>query len=418
VSAIASGAAPGIESAPPRQGLPPRSRPYFVSVVAAATIVSLPLLARLTPHTRGWLTFGLLLGAAGLTQYFVVHTPQNQVFHMAIVFVVAAALLLPPELVVLLCIAQHLSDWLKERYCWYIQTFNICNYVLAALAGLAAGRLVAGVQPTAGGLRIVLGGFAASVTFVLLNHVVLAPMLCLARGHGPRETGLFSFDAVSTDLVLALLGVGVAVFWRTEPAALPIALAPLILIHRALAVPQLQVQARVDAKTGLFNARHLGTQLEEELARAARFERPLSLLMADLDLLREINNRHGHLVGDAVLQGVAAVFRSELRPYDVPARFGGEEFVVVLPETTAEQAGEIAERIRAAVAERTYRAKPSTEPVQATLSIGVASFPRHASDSQELLHQADLAVYRAKLDGRNRVHEALCSTEVPGSSRG
>ena len=134
-----------------------------------------------------------------------------------------------------------------------------------------------------------------------------------------------------------------------------------------------------------------------------RFERPLSLIMADLDLLRDINNTYGHLAGDAVLKGIAEVFRAQLRHYDVPARFGGEEFSILLPETPPEQALEIAERIRRAVAERPFDVETSSEPIRATVSVGVAGFPKDATDTNELIHQADLAVYRAKLQGRNRV---------------
>src|SRR6185436_17714844 len=129
------------------------------------------------------------------------------------------------------------------------------------------------------------------------------------------------------------------------------------------------------------------------------FERPLSLLMVDLDLLREINNSHGHLAGDAVLQGVAAVFRSELRNYDVPARFGGEEFCILLPETSRETAFEIAERIRGSVAASEFAVETSTDPIRATISIGVATFPRDGNTVNELIHQADVAVYDAKLQG-------------------
>src|SRR5207247_98918 len=84
-----------------------------------------------------------------------------------------------------------------------------------------------------------------------------------------------------------------------------------------------------------FNARHFAATLREELTRAMRFDRPMSLVMADLDLLRDINNTYGHLAGDAVLAGVAKIFREQLREYDVPARFGGEEFSILLPETRA-----------------------------------------------------------------------------------
>jgi diguanylate cyclase (GGDEF)-like protein/putative nucleotidyltransferase with HDIG domain len=132
----------------------------------------------------------------------------------------------------------------------------------------------------------------------------------------------------------------------------------------------------------------------------------MSIIMADLDLLRDINNTYGHLAGDAVLRGIAEVFRQQLRHYDVPARFGGEEFSILLPETPPDQAFEIADRIRRSVAARLFEVETSSEPIRATISMGVAGFPRDGSDMNELVHQADLAVYRAKLQGRNRVLDA------------
>src|SRR4029078_11396234 len=188
-----------------------------------------------------------------------------------------------------------------------------------------------------------------------------------------------------------------------NPWLVPCAIARLLLIPRALSVPQLQAEARVDPKTGLFNARHFANALAEEVARASRFERPMSLIMADLDLLRDINNSYGHLAGDAVLRGIAEVFRQQLRHYDVPARFGGEEFSILLPETPPEHAMEIAQRIRRPVAEKEFGVETAAEPIRATVSIGVAGFPKDGGDANELIHQGDLAVYRAKLQGRNRV---------------
>ena len=152
--------------------------------------------------------------------------------------------------------------------------------------------------------------------------------------------------------MLAALGVAVAGLWTGNPWLVPFALAPLLVVQRSLSVPMLEEEARVDAKTGLFNARHFNTALEGEFGRAQRFVRPLAVLMADLDLLREVNNNYGHLAGDAVLQEVAQVLRDEPRDYDVPARFGGEEFAILLPETGVEEAAEIAERIRGSVAAR------------------------------------------------------------------
>jgi len=390
-------------------------RPRAIGVGARILVVLLCLLALAAtvylqvewPH-RGavWTTFLFLAAASAFAQLFGVHTTHNQSYHLAIVFVLAGVLLLPPWLVALLCVLQHVPEWRKERYPVEIQGFNIANYTLAALGGAAAAQVVLGTRSAGADSRTAVAGALAGIAFVLVNHGVLAGMLRVARGHTLKQSGLFTLESLSTDLVLALIGVGLAAWWNVNLWLVPVAIAPLVLIHRALSIPRLRAQASLDAKTGLYNAGYLKSALEDELERARRFRRPLSVMVADLDLLRQINNTHGHLSGDAVLLGVAEILRQELRPFDIAARFGGEEFAVVLPETRLDDALGIAERVRGAVERRRFERRGSGDPVPATLSIGVSSFPLHARDADELIHQADLALYRAKAQGRNRVRGA------------
>ena len=405
MSSIPGGECPGEATVRRRPALPTGAWLYFAVVVAVTTAGATLLLPRIHDGRSGWTAFIVLSACAAIAQLFVVRTTRDQSYHTSIAFLIAGALLLPPELVLLMGVVQHVPEWLKHRYAWYIQTFNIANYTLDGLAAWGVAQLVLRHAPgwVNAGPRTAVAGLAACVVFVGLNHALMAGMLYLARGHRPGETGLFSPEMLSTDFVLASLGIGVAAFWHVNPALIPFALAPLLLIHRSLHVPRLQEQARIDPKTGLFNSRHFAAVLIDELARAQRFDRPASLIMADLDLLREINNTYGHLVGDEVLAGVAEVFREELRHYDVPARFGGEEFAILLPETNSDQALEIAERIRRAVSQRVFDFETASEPVSATISMGVATFPEDGTDPNELVHRADLAVYRAKLQGRNRV---------------
>jgi diguanylate cyclase (GGDEF)-like protein/putative nucleotidyltransferase with HDIG domain len=397
---------PDARRAPRR--LSPSALLYFALVAIAAAATAIPFLAHLTMQTPGWPTFIVFAGCAAVAQMFVVRRPPNQSYHATSVFLIPAILVLKPELVALIPLVMHLPQWLKDRSPWHNTSFNICNYTLDSLAAWGASHAVLhadGLIPNPD-VRLGLAGATACVVFVSLNLILLAPMLHLARGHSFKDLGLFTFQSMSTELVLAALGVGIAAFWILDPWLIPFAVAPLLLIHRSLSVPALQQEARVDPKTGLFNARYFASALNEELARASRFDRPLSLMMADLDLLRDINNTYGHLAGDAVLKGIAEVFRLQLRHYDVPARFGGEEFAILLPETPPDQAFEIAERIRRAVADRLFDVETSSEPIRATVSIGIAAAPRDGTDANELIHQADLAVYRAKLQGRNRVLDA------------
>ena len=382
--------------------IPRRAKAYLYMVGILAVVAAFVPFSHLSPDTDGWPTFFALAACAAVAQLFVVITPRDQSYHTSNVFLIAAVLLLPPELIALLGIVYGIPEWLKVRYPWYIQGFNIANHTLNGLAAWGAVEMVrnAGLGPEA---ELALSGLVAMLVFVSLNHVLLATMLHFARGHSLRATGLFSVESLSTDFVLAALGVAFAGLWEWNPLLLPTAVAPLLLIHRSLSVPALQQEARVDPKTGLFNARYFAGALREELGRAERSDAPLTVIMADLDLLRDINNAYGHLAGDAVLQGVAAIFQTHLRHSDIPARFGGEEFAILLPDTAPQQAVEIAERIRRAVADERFEVETSSEPIRATISMGVAGYPKDGSDPNELIHQADLAVYRAKLQGRNRV---------------
>jgi diguanylate cyclase (GGDEF)-like protein/putative nucleotidyltransferase with HDIG domain len=405
-----------------RGGGLPRAARIYLTILAFATIAAAGKFYLAAPNVKhGWFTFVILAVAATVAHTFPVKSPRNQMYHTSVVFLVAAALLLPPELIVLIPLVQSVPEWLKERYAWPIAGFNISNYTLDSLAAWGTAYLVnrhgEGLihNPDA---RFAVAGLAAAVAFVAVNHVLVGVIMKLGRGHSFRESGLFGVEAISVDVVLTILGVSLAAFWNWNPWLIFAALAPLVVVHRSLSVPQLQAEARVDPKTGLYNARYFATTLAAELARAARFERPMSLIMADLDLLRDINNNYGHLAGDAVLKGIAEIFHAELRHYDVPARFGGEEFSILLPETPPEQAMEIAERIRRAVAEREFEVETAAEPIRATVSLGVAGFPKDGADANELIHQADLAVYRGKLQGRNRVVGASTEPLLLAAERG
>jgi diguanylate cyclase (GGDEF)-like protein/putative nucleotidyltransferase with HDIG domain len=403
----------GPRAAAGREWLPPAAAAYFLLVAGTTLALSAALLSRIGgDHHEPWWSFAILAGLAAVAQACVVLVNvTNSAYAVSIVFLVAAALVLPPELALLVPLVMFVPDWLRARREWTVQLFNICQSMLLVLvAGWAFRAVHAGLPGD--GIRLVSAGALAALLLVLLNHALVDTMIHLARGRSFRELGFLSPAEYLPDLVLAAVGVCVAGLWRYNPALIPFALTPLALVQRSLSVPALEAEARVDPKTGLFNARHFNKVFQDELHRTERHGRPLSLLMIDLDLLREINNKHGHIAGDTVIRGIAEVFRTHLRHYDVPSRFGGEEYSVLLPETSLEQALEIAERIRATVATHRFVVETVAEPIQATVSIGVACFPQDATEQTELVHQADLAVYRAKLQGRNRVVAASAEFEL------
>jgi diguanylate cyclase (GGDEF)-like protein len=167
-----------------------------------------------------------------------------------------------------------------------------------------------------------------------------------------------------------------------------------------------QQQAVTDELTGLFNVREFHSRLDGEIERAERFGTPLSLVMVDLDKFKSVNDNHGHQQGDRVLVEVARVLRRLSRDVDLPARYGGEEMAVILPQTDLPGAEQGAERMRAAIEATQIPRLDGAGLLPITASLGVASFPSQASDKTALIAAADAALYRAKRGGRNRVERA------------
>ncbi len=166
---------------------------------------------------------------------------------------------------------------------------------------------------------------------------------------------------------------------------------------------RLEALAHTDPLTQVLNRRAMTLRLTAELDRAKRYESVLSLLLIDLDHFKNVNDTHGHLVGDEVLRELSRLLAGAVRSVDLVARYGGEEFVVVLPETPMDGAMIFAERVREQVAEHRFVGSGGRE-LALTVSIGVAAFPGPEVNSvEELLACADEALYRAKADGRNRV---------------
>ncbi len=168
---------------------------------------------------------------------------------------------------------------------------------------------------------------------------------------------------------------------------------------------RLEKLAATDALTGCMNRRALAEALAQELDRARRYNLAVTILLADIDRFKSINDTRGHIAGDSVLRQVGDMLRREARSVDIVARYGGEEFVVVMPETATQGAAIFAERVRARVQNRDF-GDPGEDPLRLTVSIGLASFPDdrvHSSDS--FISLADQALYRAKNEGRNLVRQ-------------
>lgn len=226
----------------------------------------------------------------------------------------------------------------------------------------------------------------------------------------PPVTVVFLVVAAATFVASALAVPGGWPPAQTAIATIAIELIALILIvYVAMVVAGAQRRSRdaavrlstIDSLTGLFNRTFFFAAVEREIARSARSGRRFCLLMMDLDELKTVNDRYGHFVGDRVLLGVGEIIRNGVRRIDTAARYGGDEFVVLLPETDPTGAFVLAEKIRIGVAERPYHA-PGRE-VRTTLSIGVVTYPDDGRTPDELMITADRAMYESKRLGKDRV---------------
>jgi diguanylate cyclase (GGDEF)-like protein len=170
----------------------------------------------------------------------------------------------------------------------------------------------------------------------------------------------------------------------------------------------LRLESIRDPLTGLYNRRHMEASLEREELRAKRRALPVAIIMLDIDHFKRLNDAHGHEAGDVVLRELAGLVRRCIRGEDIACRYGGEEFILILPEAPLEIAQRRAEEIRLRGSELhvQYRDKVLT----ITLSLGVAAFPQHAADVRSVVRLADDALYQAKKSGRNRVVVAVKNT--------
>jgi two-component system, cell cycle response regulator len=228
-------------------------------------------------------------------------------------------------------------------------------------------------------------------------------------GHSVEETALGAFASFPVETnnrlsgMLALTGRAVSRMTPETRAFLgQVANQAHVVLENSRLFERVRNLAIRDSLTDLFNHRHIMDLVQHEFERVGRYQSAFSALMIDVDHFKRINDEHGHPAGDAVLREMAQVLRESLRNVDALGRYGGEEFVAVLPHTAAEEARQTAERIRYHVHRRVFHAGASE--VRISVSVGVATCPSPGVDSAEsLLREADKALYRAKDAGRNRV---------------
>ena len=225
--------------------LPASASAYAALIEVLAAVAAVAALSDGIPAGYEWWRAALLLPLAAVAPMFRVAVGRNHSLHAAPAFVVAGTLVLPPALLVPLVLVMLVPQWLRDRYAWYIGLFNVANYTLSTLAGWAAVDLVR----TDTDLGFAAAGLAAAVVFVAVNHVLLAVMLRLGRGHSFRQSGLFSATGLTIELVLAALGIAIGASVLFNPWILPVLIAPLALAHRSLSTVALLRESEERSRT-------------------------------------------------------------------------------------------------------------------------------------------------------------------------
>jgi diguanylate cyclase (GGDEF)-like protein len=361
--------------------------------------------------------FAILLGFGAVAIELTRRTGEPAGFHRDAngIWMLPMAILLPP----FYCMAvQLLKGVLVEsrirRYLPHRRVFNAAVHGLAYGAVSLTFHVIAPHLPTLTihpGTAWLLQALAITGC-ALLKLAINRPLILIAvKGSDPTakmRTQLFSGDQLYNDWCELTAGVILTLLLAATRSWFLVVLAlPLVTtLQRSLRHAQLLDAARIDAKTGLLNAVAWQREARVELTRAGRTRTPLALAMLDIDHFKKVNDTYGHLTGDAVLATLAAAMRGLLRDYDITGRFGGEEFTILLPHTDAESAHQIAERLRAKLAQITVSTGvPGNDQslLNVTVSIGVATLASSRRDLEELIAAADAALYRAKGQGRDRV---------------
>lgn len=401
------------------------ARPRWIAYALASEVVAVVLvvtslsLGETDWHDVRWFAILLALGVGQAEMSRRIERMRRWMggqthINVTSVWFVAGVTMLDPAWVALLAAGVYLHLWLRvwravrnrpahrvaASTAWMVLSCYLASVTLRA-TGL--GRLGRAEPLTPRGTWIVL---TAGGTFELASLVLVSLGIYLYT-HKRSWSDLIGTGADNAlELVTLCLGglTGIALVY--QPILVALVFPPLLLLHRNVLLKQLEEAATKDEKLGIYNFIGWQTIAQRELERAQRTRNTtLGVLMVDLDHFKKVNDVYGHLAGDAVLKAVAATISGQIRGYDSVGRFGGEEFVVLLPGVSESEAVAAAERVRVAVT--TIEVTEEADLISnLSVSIGVALFPAAGNTVEKLISAADAALYRAKNGGRNQVVKA------------
>jgi diguanylate cyclase (GGDEF)-like protein len=399
-----------------------RPVPYaFASYLAIVVAMALALIAAAMAHAhndpRAFEQAGVLVGlavgfeeATGRFGRLRIALSGHLKADMTSAWSFAAAIVLPPAYAFSVVIALLYYRWLRQQRpageAAHRKLFTAATIVLAcgvtnALSDWGAPQAL----PIGAGAAAAAAMLAMLVAYSATNRLLVTGALLLLGVRGRDLAGTAEDNLM--ELATLCLGALASLALLHQPWLAAFVILPLALLQRSAVVRRLEVAATIDGKTGLLNIAAWEQLAERELARVERQQTPIALLIVDIDRFKTINDSYGHLAGDAVLKAVSGCIAGELRGYDLVGRFGGEEFVALLPGVGERRAAAIAERLRIAVLALRLAdfvpLKAGANGRMPTISIGVSSATDSATGLNDLLRVADAALYRAKGSGRNRV---------------
>ncbi|SEP70542.1 diguanylate cyclase (GGDEF) domain-containing protein [Lentzea xinjiangensis] len=380
----------------------------LVDAAALATVVY-AIVSSATPSPSEIARFAAIAGTAGaviigssIYSHRIGETERNPwAAHLS--YLTAGILALPPNLLVLLLFGPALHCLLEQRPETYRWVYTLSA---TALAVFVTRSLLGWTDPRANLLLMVIG----ATVLLALRAALISFGMKLRRPSSTFEENVGEPIDVVLGIVAVSIGGLMGCVTETNAVHALIAGPSLALLERAAQLPQWRRSAQHDAKTGLANAVHWDSRARYELAKGAERTRPMAVMLLDLDHFKRVNDEVGHLAGDAALAAISLLLRGTVRRGDLVGRFGGEEFVVLLPDATPDEAESVAERVRKAVAAlRVPTMATDGKPHELhglTVSIGVSCTTRFGYQLPDLLVAADAALLAAKAYGRNLVSMA------------
>jgi len=396
----------------------PGSLRLYVAAVPLSALVMMGLVASQTTwHLDDLLKFLLLLSCGIIS---VIATPRmayqqsGSIKDFITAWVLPVAVLLPPVYAMVMPIPLlALTQWRAHQGILYRRVFSAAALGLSYGAGaivfralpasFAGGAISVGTHALTWAAAVVvcelIGGTGHRA--LILGGIKLSdPSVHLLRAEFSREALLGAFAEFD-------LGILITIAIAVNPLLAAFAVPTILLARRFMMHAPLVEQSRLDTKTGLLNAAAWEKEASNEVDRAVRMNTPLAVALVDIDHFKRVNDTYGHLVGDRVLRGVSDALRGQLRGYDLAGRFGGEEFIILLPQAQEADAWRIAERLRTYVAGLEIPIDDEEDCaifVRLTISVGVAALDGVSQTLTDLMAGADSAMYYAKQTGRNKTH--------------